>query len=134
MKQLSPSRTFLILTISNLARSCTLVNSKDKDFKSIFALGNLNFIPLKEEIELMQTYKNIKWWNRDLCKLAKNSVSLMFAHMATDNKEFSHDYISHLMQLISQENSICIRHFERPLLRIVQVNDKLQSERVKRVL
>ena len=58
----------------------------------------------------------------------------MFAHISTDNREFAADYISNLMTLISQEQSTCVRLYERPLLRVVQVGDKFQAERIKRVL
>jgi len=58
----------------------------------------------------------------------------MFAHISTDNREFAADYISNLMTLISQEQSIFVRLYERPLLRVVQVADKFQAERIKRVL
>lgn len=51
-----------------------------------------------------------------------------------NNREFSLDYIQSLIQMISQENSLSIRNYERPLLRIVQLNDKHQVDRVKRLL
>lgn len=54
-KLISQPRTFLILAISNLARSCTLVNQSDQEPRSVFALGTLDFVPLKEELELLQT-------------------------------------------------------------------------------
>lgn len=58
----------------------------------------------------------------------------MFAHICTDNREFSADYVNTLINLISQEQSIHVRNYERPLLRVVQVADKYQAERAKRVL
>jgi hypothetical protein len=134
LKLISPPRTFLILAISNLARSCTLVNQPGKESRSIFSLGNLNFVPRREEIELLQTHQNIKWWVRDHSKLARNSIAIMFAHVASNNAEFSQDYIRILIQLISQEQSTSIRQYERPLLRLVQLNDKIQPERIKRLL
>ena len=58
----------------------------------------------------------------------------MFAHLSSDNKEFSYDYISSLIYIANVESSINMRNFERPMLRLVQVIDKLQSERIKRIL
>jgi hypothetical protein len=58
----------------------------------------------------------------------------MFAHISTDNREFSVDYINTLIALVSQEQSLIVRNYERPLLRVVQVGDKFQQERSKRVL
>lgn len=94
----------------------------------------MNFVPLKEELELLQTQNNARWWSRDHSKLARNSVAVMFAHVASNNREFSQAYISTLIQAIYQEHTIYIRNYERPVLRLVQVNDKLQQERVKRLL
>ena len=53
LRLISKSSTFLILAISNLSRSCTLVKASSKENPSIFALDNLNFVPEKEEIELL---------------------------------------------------------------------------------
>jgi len=50
----------------------------------------------------------------------------MFAHISTDNREFSVDYINTLLALVSQEQSLIVRNYERPLLRVVQVGDKFQ--------
>lgn len=89
---LSPSNTFLVLAISNLARSCTLVKQANSDglySKSVFSLDNLNHIPDKEEIELLQSHKNYRWWYSNSSKLARNSIALMFAHISTENKEFT---------------------------------------------
>lgn len=57
----------------------------------------------------------------------------MFAHIATDNKEFTLSYIAHLMDLIDQSETIYIQKYERPLLRIIQIEDKHQLDRVKRI-
>lgn len=84
---ISPSRNFLVTAISNLGRSCTLVKQSDTDQKSIFALDELYFVPSKEEIELLQSFSNVKWWNRDFSKLARNAVAVMFAHLAVNNRE-----------------------------------------------
>ena len=58
----------------------------------------------------------------------------MFAHISADNREFAADYIQNLISLISKAPSTGIRNFERPLLRVVQVDDKYQADRIKRVL
>lgn len=58
----------------------------------------------------------------------------MFAHISADNREFGADYIQNLIALISKAPSTGIRNFERPLLRVVQVDDKFQGDRIKRVL
>ena len=47
---------FLILTISNLSRSCMLVKSAGPNEASIFALDRIDFVPDKEEIELLQSH------------------------------------------------------------------------------
>tara|TARA_B110000285_G_C14986641_1_gene544173 strand:- start:360 stop:866 length:507 start_codon:yes stop_codon:yes gene_type:complete len=134
---LSPPTTFLTLAISNLARSCALVkqaNAEASNVKPVFALDCLHHVPDKEEIELLQSHKNLRWWQPGSSKLARNSIALMFAHISTDNKEFTQEYIHHLINKVSQEASIYVRNFERPLLRVVQVNDKFQADRIKRVL
>jgi len=76
----------------------------------------------------------VKWWVIEHSKLARNSISIMFAHVSFENREFSSEYISTQIELVSREQSLFIRLFERPLLRIVQVNDKLQGERIKRTI
>lgn len=58
----------------------------------------------------------------------------MFAHVASNNAEFSQDYIRSLIQVVSQEQSTAIKQYERPLLRLVQLTDKIQAERIKRIL
>ena len=134
---LSPPTTFLTLAISYLARSCALVkqaNAEASNVKPVFALDCLHHVPDKEEIELLQSHKNLRWWQPGSSKLARNSIALMFAHISTDNKEFTQEYIHHLINKVSQEASIYVRNFERPLLRVVQVNDKFQADRIKRVL
>lgn len=82
---------------------------------------------------MLQSHQNVKWWTTSHSKLTRNSVALMFAHISTDNREFTADYISHLMDMVANSETIYIRHCERPLLRIVQVGDKIQPERIKRV-
>lgn len=109
-------------------------NADGAKAKTVFALDCLHHVPDKEEIELLQSHKNIRWWHAGSPKLARNSIALMFAHISTDNKEFTQDYIQSLINMVSQESSIFVRNFERPLLRVVQVNDKFQAERIKRVL
>lgn len=101
LKLISPAKTFLILAISNLTRACTLVNVPAKDLRSVFSLGNQNFVPRREEIELLQTHQNIKWWLRDDGKVARNAIAVMFAHVASNNAEFSQEYIRTLVHLIS---------------------------------
>ena len=56
---------------------------------SIFSLDSLNYVPDKEEIELLQSHKNMRWWTLVQSKLTRNSIALMFAHISTDNKEFT---------------------------------------------
>lgn len=129
MNFISAPKTFLIVTISNLSRSCSLVKQAGATAggpQSIFSLDSLNYIPDKEEIELLQSQNNRKWWSPDHSKLVRNSVALMFAHISTDNREFSVDYINTLIALVSQEQSLIVRNYERPLLRVVQVGDKFQ--------
>jgi hypothetical protein len=92
--------------------------------QSIFSLDQLNYLPDNEEIELLMTYSNIKWWDQTYPKVARNAVANMFAHISLENKEFSHQYISTLINLHLTEDSRYIRQVERILLRIVQVKDK----------
>jgi hypothetical protein len=86
--------------------------------QSIFALDSLNYIPDKEEIELLQAQNNRKWWGEH-SKLVRNSVAIMFAHISTNSTEFSMEYINTLILLIQQEHSLVVRNYERPLLRVV---------------
>jgi hypothetical protein len=123
-----------VVAISNLTRSCSLVKQQNNESKSLFALDNLNFVPKKEEMELLQSHKNIKWWYVDYSKLMRNSIAIMFAHISYQNWEFSSEYISNLITMVAQENSIYVRNLERALLRIAQVQDKLQQDRVRRIL
>ena len=90
-------------------------------------------MPDKEEIELLQSHKHQTWWG-SYTKLTRNSIAIMFAHISNDNREFAQEYINNLVNLISQDRSLNTHQYERPLLRIVQVQDKLQPERIKRVL
>ena len=53
---ISAPKTFLIVTISNLSRSCSLVKQTGATAggpQSIFSLDSLNYIPDREEIELL---------------------------------------------------------------------------------
>lgn len=86
--------------------------------QSIFSLDQLNYLPDNEEIELMMTYTNIKWWDQYYPKVARNAVANMFSHISLENKEFSHQYISTLINIYLNEDSRYIRQLERPLLRI----------------
>jgi len=61
----------------------------------------LNFVPGKEEMELLLSHKNIKWWANDLSKLARNAIAIMFAHISFENREFSQEYITYIIEMIS---------------------------------
>jgi hypothetical protein len=91
----------------------------------MFQLDTLFFVPEKEEIELLQSHKNVRWWSSNFGKLARNSIAIMFAHISFENKEFTAEYINNVIRMYSMEMSIYVRNFERPILRIVQINDKL---------
>jgi hypothetical protein len=139
---ISPTATFLALAISNLTRSCQFVKPNGATTQAQgnvhatginFALDTLDHVPDKEEIELLHSYNNYKWWSSSHSKLTRNSIASMFAHIATDNREFSLAYTACLMDLIDQAESIHMRQYERPLLRMVQIRDRHQADRVKRI-
>ena len=115
---LSPPRVFLVTAISNLARSCTLVMKSETDQESSFALDQLCFVPSKEEIELLQSFTNQRWWQREFCNLARNAVAVMFAHLSVNNREYSMDYINALVARLSAESTSDFKLFERSLLRL----------------
>jgi hypothetical protein len=97
---ISNSYTFLILTISNLARSCSLVKAGST---SGFQLDALNYVPDKEEIELLQSHINLKWWNVNFNKVSRNAIAIMFAHICANNKEYTEEYLSTLTRIFSVE-------------------------------
>jgi hypothetical protein len=85
------------------------------------ALDSLAYVPDKEEIELLHSQNNPKWWSYNHSKLTRNSISVMFAHIATDNREFTFAYLAHLIDMIEASETIYIHLFERPLLRLIQI-------------
>lgn len=59
---------------------------------------------------------------------------MLFAYICTDNDSATAAYITTLMQLITQTATISVRRLERPLLRLVQIGDKYQADRIKRII
>ena len=84
-----------------------------------FALDQLDHVPDKEEIELLHSYNNYKWWSYSHSKLTRNSIATMFAHIGTDNREFSTSYLNAVLEYVEAAEAIYIRNFERPLLRLI---------------
>ena len=58
----------------------------------------------------------------------------MFAYLCAENESATGAYLNTLTSRISSEETLSVRFYERPLLRLVQIGDKYQSERIKRVL
>ena len=76
----------------------------------------------KEELDLLINYiANRVWWRSSAqdMPMVRNSVAQMFAHVATDNLEFSHVYIMEMFKAISSSNFMTVKRYERPLLDLV---------------
>ena len=43
----------------------------------------------------------------------------MFAHIGTDNREFSTSYLNAVLEYVEAAEAIYLRNFERPLLRLI---------------
>mmetsp|Transcript_11513 Transcript_11513/g.19472 ORF Transcript_11513/g.19472 Transcript_11513/m.19472 type:complete len:311 (-) Transcript_11513:529-1461(-) len=124
--------TFIVTAISLLSRSCIFTGAGST--RSCFSIDNLGFVPQTEELVLLQSQNNIKWWNYNFTKLARNSIALMFAHICHENNQFSNEYINFIQGQINNRDSLYIRQIERAVVRMLQIEDRYTAERTKRML
>jgi len=64
--------------------------------------------------------------------LTRNAIATMYAHVSFDNKEFSLQYITSLLQNMSKGCFDVIKMHERPMLKLFQLQDQYQSDRIKK--
>lgn len=66
----------------------------------------------KGELDLLINYMNNRvWWRATAQELpmVRNAVASMFAHVSTDNREFSHVYIQEIFKVIQVSNFMIIK-------------------------
>ena len=85
---------FLLYTISKLSRSCKFVKTEKPN---PFANDNLYFVLDKDEIDMIINHEHEHWWSSSL-KLSRNAVSDMYAYISYENKEFSLQILSTILQ------------------------------------
>lgn len=133
---------FVIRAISLLVRSCQFLGGSEqprigpegvKAAKNLFngridpQTGELlgHFLE-KDELDLLINYiANRVWWRSPAQEfpMVLNSISDMFAYVASNNKEFSHVYIQEIFKALSVSNFMTVKKYERPLLLLVKIQD-----------
>ena len=80
----------------------------------------------RDELDLLINYlANRVWWRSPECEfpLVRNSVATMFAYVAQNNREFSHTYIQEIFKVLAVGNFMVVKKYERPLLKLMQIQD-----------
>ena len=81
----------------------------------------------KGELDLLiNNFNNRVWWRSSAQEFpfCRNDVARIFAHISTNNSEFSHVYIQEVFKVLAVNNFMVIRRYERPLLALVEINDQ----------
>jgi hypothetical protein len=127
---LQPPFTFLVHTISILARSCEYVKHGSMGGSvpgriSPFSFGGSHQLDQDELDMLINELGNRNWLLQQGADypLFKNSLAQMYAHISFDNQPFTKLYLEYIFGIISSHDFDRVRRFERPLLLLVQLPD-----------
>src|SRR3569833_371365 len=80
---------------------------------------------------MMINHQHPQWWENCDAKVSRNAVANMYAHVSFENKAFSSQYIASLLNYYQKAEFDRVRYFERPMIRVLQLQDSYQADRVK---
>lgn len=124
---------FLIHTVMSLVRSCIFVKTEKK---SPFAhKDSCQYVFTdNDELDLISNFNVDNWWFAYDSKLVRNAIATIFSHISYENKEFQQNYLIKLSTLLNQLTFDRYKIVERPLVKLIIMQDSYQAERIKKFI